>query len=227
MAILTNIVFFTDPALIFLRKKKSMATVDKSWGSVPPFGGCTDGALTANITYADVASEGGKFTSTKKQMSSLAENADETPTTDTWGSWAGLGRIYVTSCNINAWSKKNVATTAMTANTATITVLDGSLAAILADTPVKAVSIGTGTDGSYVAQSAGTNQNTNAGKGGVRQVVRGRITNTMSSSNNTTSIDIRFNAITVRMTYNPVVQKPPALDGLYGGFRYGNPLGGF
>jgi hypothetical protein len=172
-----------------------------------------DAGNTANITYAkDATDTSAKFTCVSKSMAATTEYARKSGAGDSWATiFAVPANAVVKKVQVTAWKKKTVANTKLSALTFKIRLInDAGTAAVDAD--LISANLGTSTDGSYGAQSAGSEVNVVAGSQAASSAVRLslEITITTGGTSSAASVDVRFDDVVLSVTYEEL----KTVDGL-------------
>lgn len=177
-----------------------------NWDATNAWENLADAANSTSLTYArDATDVAAKFTIGTKGTTQT-EFGRKSGAGDTWASIFGIGaNDTVTQVQISAWTKKLVTATKLTSHSVTMGFIDDSAARITASDSITGVALGTTTDGSYVAQSAGSTVNVNAASQVGSTSVRFSLeyTVTTGTGGGSASVDQRFDGVTATITYMP------------------------
>lgn len=175
-----------------------------AWDTTNAWENLADAGNSASVTYSrDATDIAAKFVQATK-ATTQTEFGRKSGAGDTWASIFGISAgATVTQIQVSAWKKKLVSVTKLSSHSVTIALIDDSGARVTATDSISGVALGTTADGSYVAQTAGSTVNVNAGSQAASTNVRLSLeyTVTTSGGGGSANVDQRFDDITITITY--------------------------
>jgi hypothetical protein len=187
-----------------------MGTVDKTWVFTADNQGLADVGDSAITVAHDAAGNPGGSLEFVGAASGVTERARKATTGETWETWGVPAGAIVTSLQVISWDKQRYDGNAATC-TVTMRVLDSGAVTVHSAGDLVNAALGTGVDGAWVGQGAGTSRLVDGGSQPSTTDVRLEVQVTLSIA--TSGFDLGIDNVLLRITYTGGGVAPP--DGVY------------
>lgn len=176
-----------------------MATVDKTWVFASDNEGLADVGDTAVTVTHDAAGNPGGSLEFVGNSGGTHERARRASTGQSWETWGVPSGATVTDVQIISFDSRKWAVVAATGQTVQMRIVDSAGNTVHSAGDLINLGLGTGTDGGWVNQGAGTSRAVDSAKQASTTDVRLEVELTHGSASNTW--DTGFDNILLRMTY--------------------------
>lgn len=174
-----------------------MATVDKTWVFASDNEGLVDVGDSAISVANDVAGNPANSFEWLGAATGTTERARRASTGQSWETWGVPASSTVTDVQVISWNSRKWSNPVTP--TIKMRIVGSGAATVHSAGDLISLSLGTGTDGSWISQGAGTSRAVDAGSQASTTDVRLEIQLDLSAASS--SVDIGIDNILVRMTY--------------------------
>lgn len=215
--------------LLVVAAPASADTVVKTWAFASDAEGLADAGNTANLTFAAETGDGNPAGSVKlttgTKGQTLTEFARRATTGETWETWGVPSGGTVTAVQVTAWSERLVANTKLSSHSLKARVIGSGGTTVHSVGDALDAALGTTTDATWQAGTAGSSRAVDAGSQASTTDVRLELeyTVTTSGGGGSANVDQRFDQIALTITYTPgggggeaPVRRRPAVRRLMG-----------
>lgn len=195
-----------------------MSTTVKTWTFTSDAEGLADAANSTAVTFAHDGTDAAvKFTCATKNIieTEFARNAS---TGESWETWGVTSGDVITDVQITAWTEKLVANTHLDAHSIKMRIIGSGGSSVHSAGDLIDTSLGTTTDPSYQAGSAGTSRAVDSGSQASTTDVRLELEYLCDSGTGggSANIDQRFDTIELTITHSTPAAEPRNGDHFFG-----------